>query len=97
MVMSMQEQKRSLPLSDLEKRAMALTRVGGSVQSYLIEIAATRSPSAVYGLAFHKLLNCGHSRNGADRFARAARYLAIIKRDYGEEAFGDVVRKIRAD
>ena len=53
----------------------------------LIEIAeTTKSPTAAYDLA--------NKKHGED-YAKACRYLAIIKRDFGKKTFNEIVKEIK--
>lgn len=91
--MSMQEIKR--PLSELEARVLdGLRKVGGNNLEYLINITSTKSPSAIYDLASMWLTNRGFTGEEVDGIAKSARWLAMIRRDYGEEAFQETVKKI---
>lgn len=91
--MSMQEVKRSL--SELQARALkGFEKVGGNNLEYLIDIASNRSPSAVYGLSAMRLTNCGYTTAEADEIAKAVRWLAMIRRDHGEEAFQETLKSI---
>ncbi|MEK7082808.1 MAG: hypothetical protein AAB972_01440 [Patescibacteria group bacterium] len=73
----MREQKHSLE----ELRARSRSVVDNSE---LVEAARTQSPSATYKLALAK--------TGSARKAKATRFLAMLLRDYGNEAFNETTK-----
>ncbi|MFH1401477.1 MAG: hypothetical protein ABIG40_00735 [Parcubacteria group bacterium] len=87
--MSMPKQKRLL--GELKMRASQVLELEGEFRKKLINIAATKNPASVYGLAQATSVNHGHTFTEADELARAARWLAIIRRDYGEQKFKKVI------
>lgn len=72
--------KRSL--SDLKIRAKPAIS-----DERLIEIAAEKSPDASYTLALKE--------TGNEEKAKACRFLAIARRDYGEEGFLKITGKTK--
>jgi len=86
----MQKAKRSL--SELETRVIVLENVEGNNLRYIISIASTNSPSSVFSLASMWLTNCGFAQKEADEIAKAARWLAIIRRDYGPREFERITK-----
>lgn len=64
-----------------ELRARSRSVVG---MSELVEAAKTQSPSAAYKLTLAK--------TGSVRKAKATRFLAMLIRDYGNEAFVEVTK-----
>jgi len=93
----MSMQKANRPLSELEVRAQTVKKTGGNNFTFLVKIAETRSPSAIYDLAVAWLTNCGLTRDEADEIAKATRWLAMIRRDYGEAEFRRVVDGLREE
>ena len=74
-------------LSELEVRVASVLALGGELRKKIINIAATRSPAAVYGLAEAILRTHGFVSREAESIAKACRWLAIIRRDYGQAEF----------
>lgn len=74
---------KKLSLQELEARSAIC-----GYYPALIEIAReSKSPTTAYELSINK-------SNGREDFAKACRYLAIIKRDYGKEIFEESIKKI---
>ncbi len=79
-------------LDELEARANLVFSLGGELRRKIINLARERSPSATFGLAEAVLVNSGYVAREAEELAKAARWLAVIKRDY-PESFESVVAK----
>lgn len=83
-------------LDELTTRASGLMTLAGNLQSRIIDFAATRSPDATKTLTSATLENCGYVWREAEAFAKAARWAAVIRRDFGEKAFKDFIAKIKS-
>ena len=87
--------KRSL--SELKTRAMSgLQRLGENLQDRVIDFAATKSPDVTAKLTEATLTNYGFYSDEAREIARSARWAAIIRRDYKEEAFQQFVNELKS-
>lgn len=71
-------------LGELEVRAVFVLQLPDDLRKEFVEIAATKSPSAAFDLASRLA-----AINGVDSLAaaKAARWLAVIRRDYGQAEF----------
>lgn len=78
------------PLSELEVRSNFVLELQGELREKFIEIAATKSPSAAFDLASRLA-----SINGISTLAagKATRWLAVVRRDHGQETFNKIVSK----
>jgi hypothetical protein len=90
----MKPQKETTPnreLDDLRRRAATILELSDEgLRDQFIEIARDESPTQSYERAFD--LACDHFDPRVSReFAKAARFLAMIRRDYGDEQFEEVV------
>jgi len=83
----------SRSLDELKIRAAPALSASGEFRKKLIEIAATKSPSAAFDLAEATARNHGHTLNEALAVAKGVRWLAVIKRDYGEEELQKVTEE----
>jgi len=82
----------SRPLSELEVRAtLALFRISQELREKCVEIARQKSPSAAFDLAARAAILDGMSQIEALGIAKATRWLAVIRRDYGGGKFEKVV------
>lgn len=87
----MNTQKRSL--SFLKKRAKKLF-FNRFYQEELIFIARTCTPSKAFSIAFdYSRISIDWDDDFCRDIARAVRFLAIIRRDYGTEAFEKFVKE----
>ncbi len=79
------------PLSELKFRAVFVLRLSDEVRKDFIEIARTKSPSAAFNLAL--IAARGHDIANLESIAvaKATRWLAMIRRDHGEETLNQVV------
>jgi len=79
-------------LEELRIRATEpLKSVGKRLRSRCVEIARTKSPSAAFDLSLQAARMVGCEQQKADNVAKATRWLAIIRRDYGQDAFDKTV------
>ena len=84
----------SRPLGELEVRAaLALSRVSQELREKCVEIARDKSPSAAFDLASRVAMLAGMSQIEALGIAKATRWLAMIRRDHGQEVFDRTVAK----
>jgi len=85
------EQSSSRELQDLERRASAILQLfDDDLREQFVQIAGQESPTQSYEKAFDLATEHFDART-ARSFAKACRFLAIIRRDYGEEQFHEVV------
>ncbi len=85
------EEKR--PLCELTTWSETLLQMNNgheNIRKRFIDIAAKESPSKTFQLVEPMAINYGFDPKEANRVARAARWLAIIRRDYGQEEFDRV-------
>lgn len=90
----MEHPKKQPPLmglQELERRAMSILELSNDLlRKEFIEIARVESPTQTYEKAFD--LAVGHfDARIAITFAKAARFLAMIRRDYGQGMFDEMV------
>ena len=84
----------SRPLHELQLRAGVLTQVLEALRIECISIAREKSPSSAFdlaSLAAHKHGVDGMKAIGA---AKATRWLAVIRRDHGEDIFNEAARTL---
>lgn len=79
----------SRPIGELEVRAAYVLRLSNELRDKFVEIAATKSPSAAFSLAAQLAAIKGVEPRAA---AKATRWLAVIRRDYGQEEFKWIVK-----
>ena len=85
----------SRPLSELEVRAtLPLTRISQELREKCVEIARQKSPSAAFELASQAAFLSGLNQVEALGVAKATRWLAVVRRDYGMEEFEKMVRTL---
>lgn len=83
------------PLSEIEMRAcLGLARASQRLRDECIDIARTRSPSASFGRARRAAMLAGLDQMTALGIAKSTRWLAVIRRDHGDEKFEDVARTL---
>ena len=82
------------PLHELELRAGILSGVSEELREQCLLIARDKSPSASINLA--RLATQQHGVSGMDAIAvaKATRWLAVIRRDHGEEVFKEAVARL---
>jgi len=85
----------SRPVSELEVRAtLPLSRTPQELRGKCVEIARQKSPSAAFELASQAAFLSGLNQLEALGVAKATRWLAVIRRDYGQEKFEEMVRTL---
>ncbi len=89
--MKPQEASPNRELDDLRRRAATILELSDdSLRDQFIEIAQEETPTQSYERAFN--LACDHfDPRVSQEFAKAARFLAVIRRDYGDDRFDEVV------
>jgi hypothetical protein len=80
----------SRPLGELEVRALYVLQLSDELREKFVEIAATKSPSAAFDLASRLAMLNGVNQLAA---AKATRWLAVVRRDHGQEAFDQITAK----
>lgn len=84
----------SRPLAELRLRASSLTQLSQELREQCVEIAREKSPSAAFNLGSRAAFVAGLSQIEALGVAKATRWLAMIRRDYGREAFGETAASL---
>jgi len=79
------------PLSELRLRAIFVFRLPDEVRKEFIGIARTKSPSAGFDLALIAAQVHSIADMEAIAVAKATRWLAMIRRDHGDQVFEQVV------
>ena len=79
------------PLSELRLRAIFVLRFSDEVRKEFVDIARMKSPSAAFDLALIAAQVHGIAGMEAVAVAKATRWLAMIRRDHGEQVFEQVV------
>lgn len=88
----------SRPISELEVRAtIALTHASQEARDQCIAIAREKSPSAAFDLATRVAFIAGTGQMEALGIAKATRWLAVIRRDHGNDKFNEVTRTLVAN
>ena len=82
------------PLHELELRAGILKGVSDELRKQCVTIARDKSPSASINLARLAATQHGVSAMDAHAVAKATRWLAVIRRDYGENVFNESVARL---
>ena len=92
--MKPQSEKETTPnrgLEDLERRVASILQLSDDgLRDQFIKIAAEETPTQSYEQAFDLATEHFDARMSRE-FAKAARFLAIIRRDYGDDQFQEVV------
>jgi hypothetical protein len=85
------------PIDELEVRVIfPLSRISQDLREKCVEIARQKSPSAAFDLASQAAFLAGLNQLEALGIGKATRWLSVIRRDYGAEAFEKVVSKLTA-
>lgn len=86
----------SRTLEELKLRASALldSRVSQELRDKCVEIARTKSPSAAFDLAARAAFQAGLGQMEALGVAKATRWLAVVRRDHGDQVFEDAVKTL---
>lgn len=84
------------PLAELQLRAGVLARAPDALRKECIEIARQKSPSAAFDHA--SLAALRHGMGGMEQLgvAKATRWLAVIRRDHGDDIFEEAARTLAA-
>jgi len=78
-------------LSELKLRAIFVLRLSDDVRKEFIGIARMKSPSAGFDLALIAAQMHGIVGMEAIAVAKATRWLAMIRRDHGDQVFEQVI------
>jgi hypothetical protein len=78
-------------LDELRVRASGVFQLGGELRKKLIAFAVNQSPTGAYQLAQATLINHGFVAKEAEAYAKSVRWLAVIRRDYGQTEFDSTV------
>jgi len=85
-------------MEELQLRAAVLVnpdlQISQELQEQVCRIAAERSPSATFNLAQQAAILAGLGQMDALGVAKAARWLAVIRRDYSQKGFDQTVRAL---
>ena len=85
--------KRSL--DELQLRVvLPLSRTSQELREKCVEIAREKSPSAAFDLGYQVASLAGLNQLEALRIAKATRWLAVVRRDYGQAEFERVTELI---
>jgi len=84
----------SRPLHELELRAGVLRGVSEALRKQCLAIARDTSPSASINLARLAATQQGVLGMDAIAVAKATRWLAVIRRDHGNEVFTEAVARL---
>lgn len=82
------------PLYELELRVGILMGVSKALREQCLAIARDKSPSASINLARLAASQHGVSGMNAIAVAKATRWLAVIRRDHGEQIFNEAVARL---
>lgn len=74
-------------VNDLLVRASIVLSLNHELKGAFVEIARAKSPTAAFSLARATAKLRGFAPNEAIDVAKATRWLAMLRRDYGEEEF----------
>ncbi len=86
----------SRPLHELQLRTGALTLVSDELRKECIDIAREKSPSSAFDLTSIATRKHGVDGMQAIGVAKATRWLAVIRRDHGDNIFNEAVRTLTA-
>ena len=81
----------SRSLEEMRVRATLLAQLPPELRDQCTELARKKSPSAIFNLAQRVAMLAGLGQMNSLAVAKASRWLAVIRRDYGEEAFEETV------
>jgi hypothetical protein len=83
------------PIDELEVRVIfPLSRISQDLREKCVEIARQKSPSAAFDLGYQVAILAGMSQIEVLGIAKATRWLSVIRRDYGQEKFEEMVSKL---
>ena len=80
------------PLSELKFRVSIISKFPDDLKKDCIEIAKEKKPSSAFDLAFRLAVSKGWNEISGRGIAKATRWLAVIRREHGEEIFQQVVK-----
>ena len=82
---------KSRTIDELEVRAtLPLSRVSQELREKCVKIAREKSPSAAFALAGQTAFLSGLNQIEALGIAKATRWLAVVRRDYGQVEFQEI-------
>jgi len=84
------------PLAELKLRAGVLAQVENALREECVAIAREKSPSSAFDLASIAARQRGMAGMQVIGVAKATRWLAVIRRDHGENIFNEAVRTLSA-
>ena len=84
------------PLAELKLRAGVLAQVENALREECIAIAREKSPSSAFDLASIAARQRGMAGMQVIGVAKATRWLAVIRRDHGDNIFNEAVRTLSA-
>lgn len=84
------------PLAELQLRAAVLAHVSDELRKECICIAREKSPSSAFDLASIAARKHGVGGMQAIGVAKATRWLAVIRRDCGDQEFSQAARTLAA-
>lgn len=85
------EQSPNRELQELERRASAILQLSDyGLREQFVQIASEETPTQSYEKAFDLATEHFDARM-AREFAKSCRYLAMIRRDHGQDTFNEVV------
>ena len=83
------------PLPELKLRAtLVLSRASQELREKCLAIARDKSPSSAYDLGMQIAMLSGLGQLQAIGIAKATRWLAVVRRDYGTTKFDELVRAL---
>lgn len=91
-----QEKKRSLRF--LKSKSATVLDISTESRQKFIEIATNNTPSQAYELTVAYVRSKTSSEElfyAPEDYAKSCRFLAVIRRDYGEDAFTQVTQEIK--
>lgn len=86
--------ERSLLGLKLRVESSMLARVSCELKETCVKIAQASSPSAAFGLGFRAATLAGFKELHVLSIAKATRWLAVIRRDYGQIEFDNLVKTL---
>tara|TARA_Y100000310_G_scaffold213371_1_gene214321 strand:+ start:3277 stop:3555 length:279 start_codon:yes stop_codon:yes gene_type:complete len=84
------------PLAELKLRAGMLAQVENALREECVAIAREKSPSSAFDLASIAARQRGMAGMQVIGVAKATRWLAVIRRDHGDNIFNEAVRTLSA-
>ena len=83
----------SRPMGELEVRALLVVQLEDEeLRAKLVKLAKEKSPSAVFSLAQVAARLAGKNPMESLALAKATRWLAVVRRDYGQAEFERIVK-----